>query len=130
MVLSLAAGNGHIDQVRNLIERGTPVDSSFGSRSDVERAASQFVSPLQAAAARGHLDVLIVLLDNGADPNRQWRAGETALYLAAAAGRYAIVEALLEGGADPRIVAASGSPLRAAREAGHSDVVSLLSGAM
>ena len=101
----------------------------FSPDSDAQYLAAQFVSPLQAASERGHLDIVKFLLDHSANPDWQCCSGETALYLGAAAGHLDIVEALLKAGANPNLEAIAGSPLDAARAAGHDNIASVLAGA-
>jgi ankyrin repeat protein len=80
-------------------------------------AGGKYGSPLQAASDRGNLEVVKLLLDNGADPNtlgtslRSQRfttdmvpAGGvcgTALQAASVLGNLELVELLLNKGADP-----------------------------
>jgi len=63
---------------------------------------------LHRAAERGHLDVVKLLLEHGADPNVQDDEGETPLHHAAAwRDNVDIVRLLLEHGADPGTPASS-----------------------
>ena len=50
--------------------------------------------PLHEAARRGHLEVVNLLLEAGADPRREDATGRTPLDLAVAASHTAIVERL------------------------------------
>lgn len=121
--LSYAAGNGHIDIVRLLLERGTLVDAGDGAA-------------LKAAAFRGHSDVVQVLLTAGADvrlytgsndrtSKRLRRANEpSVLEYAAHGGELSIVRALLSQGADPN--AGAGSALAIAARQGNIEIVGAL----
>lgn len=58
-------------------------------------------SLLQLAVAAGRADVVTVLLDAGADPNRQAPAGGSALHVAAFGDDPALLQLLLARGGDP-----------------------------
>ena len=58
------------------------------------------VAPIHSAAAGRHLDIVKLLLDNGACVNSRQHGGWTALHAAAMNGDQAMVDALLEAGAD------------------------------
>jgi len=61
-------------------------------------------SPLRNAANAGHLEIVKLLLEHGADPNLPepgMAPRGSALYVAAAAGHHEIARLLLERGADP-----------------------------
>ena len=129
MALAYASEKGHIVLVEGLLARGAPVDPPPFSRDEftsAEYLASQFTTPLQAAAESGHLDVLVALLKRKPDLDWACCSGETALYFAAANGHSAVVKALLEAGARTDVTP---SPLVRAKKAGHAEVVSLLNGA-
>jgi ankyrin repeat protein len=72
--------------------------------------------------------VLELLLAKGAEINaRDTEGGATALYQAASWGRVEAVRTLLAGGADRALANKAGStPLQAAIENGHTEVVALL----
>jgi len=65
-----AAKDGDLATVRELIKT-TFVDTTEGS--------AHLHTPLVAAAHKGHKDIVQILLDNGANPNSQSKAGYTAL---------------------------------------------------
>lgn len=68
-----------------------------------KRLYRSYNSPLMIASKGGHLDVVTLLLEHGAEPNlkeQQFDRGG-ALFEACANGHYEIVELLLESGADP-----------------------------
>ena len=58
--LYLAAGNGHLDVVRHLVEVGA----------DKDRAENEGATPLYVAAQNGHLDVVRHLVEVGADKDQ------------------------------------------------------------
>ena len=70
--LLYAAGNGHTDIVRFLLEKGASIDikNGFGS------------TPLMAAAMRGHDEAAQLLLEKGADLSPRDATGETAYQIA------------------------------------------------
>ena len=86
--IHLAAREGDAASVRTSLERDLSPDS-YGSFAE---------APLHAAAARGHLAVVEVLLDFGANRNILTKdtRRRTALHLAAVNGRTEIIRALLE----------------------------------
>lgn len=86
--LAVAASlNGQVEELRRAVERGARVD-------EPDR---QGYTPLRAAAARGHLDVIRAIreLTPHSDINAQDGNGFTALMTAAAAGHEAVVVALV-----------------------------------
>ncbi|KAM0473862.1 hypothetical protein ACHAPX_007910 [Trichoderma viride] len=80
---------------------------------------------LQAASAHGHRDVVMLLLDYGADVNAQGK-DERALYAAAKNSSWDIVELLLDHGADVNAQGISGSALHAAAKSGPMRIVKIL----
>lgn len=133
MALTYAAKNANLVLVRGLVERGAPVDPpQDATHTEAGYIASQFGTPLEAAARAGYLEIVELLLAKRADPNWQCCSGETSLYLAARNGHLPVVKALLAGGADPRLGAFAdpSTPLEAARKGGHSEIVSVLTEAI
>lgn len=89
-----AAENGYLDVMRALIEGGANVNA-------FERHGRY--SALFAAASEGHNEVVRMLLNSGAQPNRPQYRGGTALHAAVWGGNLALAERLLAAGADPSI---------------------------
>ncbi|OLP80753.1 Ankyrin repeat and KH domain-containing protein mask [Symbiodinium microadriaticum] len=89
---------------------------------------SQGLTPLAVAACCGHLDVVELLLEAGADRNKgDERTGLTALALACQNGRLEVARFLLESGADKDQSTKTGfTPLFAASCHGHIEVVRML----
>ena len=88
---------------------------------------SQGYTPLHHAALRGHVDIIDVLLKNGAMLNARGTRGETALYLATSAGSTPAVLRLLKAGAKPnRGNASRMTPLHKAASAGNIEMVEAL----
>ena len=86
-------------------------------------------TPLIAAVRAKHLDVALLLVERGANPNLKGRYGETALLSAANQGETALVKALLDKKA--KILPATAkldrkTGLHFACEHGHTDIVRLL----
>jgi ankyrin repeat protein len=96
-----AAGIGDLERVRELLDQ----DPSLANR------ASEYVAyypssgaPLRSAAARGHIDIVRLLLERGADPNLPEEGIAPrghALYAAVANRHYETAKLLLEHGAYP-----------------------------
>ncbi len=90
-LLHAAAGNGHTDTARLLLEQGASVDAK----------AEHDRTPLHAAAVNGRTDTARLLLEQGASVDAKTRGGATPLAFAANNGHTDTVRLLLEQGADP-----------------------------
>lgn len=88
--LHLAARFEELDIIQTLLTRGVPVDFV----SDSTR-----LTALQTASEFGLLEVVRLLLDNGADPNASLLGAETPIELAIIHGRPKVANMLLESGA-------------------------------
>ena len=94
-----AAGDGDVERLRLLLERGE-------GRCLLDRFDSDLSwTPLHCAANEGHCEAAQLLIDAGADPNLIYadRIGDTAIYLAARNGHVEMVKLLLANGADPTL---------------------------
>eukprot|EP00752_Nemacystus_decipiens_P007693 g6876.t1 len=91
---------------------------THGLRSEVVDIRNHFqATPLHRAAAKGHAEVVTMLVQNGADIDSRDGFYYTPLHLACVNGAAACVEVLLLAGADPGIRAQGGvTPLIAARK--------------
>ncbi|KAI0292482.1 hypothetical protein B0F90DRAFT_1770200 [Multifurca ochricompacta] len=67
----------------------------YSDGSSVNGNVGHYGSPLIAAAAKGHYDIVMTLLDNGAGPRIEGPGRRTALYSAAENGHLRVVELLL-----------------------------------
>jgi ankyrin repeat protein len=85
-------------------------------------------TPLIEAARRGHLDTVKVLVEGGADVNRQGEAWYGPLHCAAFGGHLETVKYLLEHGASVRVFEGHDKPLNSAAQAGHIHVATVLLG--
>jgi ankyrin repeat protein len=150
--LIAAAGNGHAELTRSLLERGADprrwMDNGEGAlhwaceaghlavvqvllaqdRGLVDLPGKAERTALIAAAGRGHDEVVRVLLERGADPHKRESDGTRALDWAAQEGHQAVVELLLAR--DPGLLDLQGyndrTALMAASGNGHVDLVRLL----
>ena len=84
--LTSAAGQGHTETVKALIELGVDVNADDGSG-------------LMAAALEGRTETVKALIEAGADVNAKDMNGDTALTWAAGPGHTEIVEILRQAGA-------------------------------
>jgi len=79
------------------------------------------------ASENGHIEIVEVLLDNGADVNAYNNYGDTALINASEKGYEEVVDMLLDNGADVNAKNKDGeTALMMARENGHKEVVDML----
>jgi ankyrin repeat protein len=118
-LLGLACFFGHYQTVEYLIKMGAQVNAP--SRNPLKAA------PIQSAAAAGQTKIVILLLNNGADPNVREQDGYTPLHAAAQNGDLEMIRALLNHGADMKIASQDGKlPIDLAKKAGHVEAAALL----
>ena len=114
--LTAASGWGQIGGVRKFLNE----IGEYGTQSIKNLA-------LLNASGRGHLDVVRLLLENGADVNAADISGNTALMRASENGHTDVVRLLLEKGVDVNAVYNHGeTALMRASAWGHLDAVRLL----
>ena len=95
---------------------------------DVNARGGNHVTPLHAALLKGHLDVALVLLRNGANVGSRGIDGQTPLHIASDSGYIDIVKSLIDNhGVDPNAENdGQETPLLLASKRGHEAVVKLL----
>ncbi|KAI1847943.1 hypothetical protein JX266_006056 [Neoarthrinium moseri] len=96
--LARKAGSGRSEMVRYFLEKGAKPNHVNSHRDTTDRRSYKY-KPLLTAARKGHVDIVKLLLDAGADPN--WYAPQdSALMGAVWHGTTAVVQLLLDHGAD------------------------------
>jgi uncharacterized protein len=90
--LHLAAFFGHAEIATELLRRGADVNAVARNQLAVQ--------PINSAAAANHTEVVLVLLDHGADPNAREAAGFAPIHAAAHNGNDELYELLIARGAD------------------------------
>jgi ankyrin repeat protein len=93
--LIAAADRGDLETVRKILDSGVKPD-------EIKDKYGQ--TALMRAAARGHVEIMRLLIDRGADVNAQSDGNQTALLNAADMGQFDAVKLLLEKGADVKHV--------------------------
>jgi hypothetical protein len=99
--LVVAARNGDDRTVKLLLGRGISPDAVTGIRGK----PTARVTAMEASVRAGHIRVLRLLLDYGADVNAPNTDGMTALWLAAVCGRAEVLKLLIQRGADVHVLA-------------------------
>jgi ankyrin repeat protein len=75
----------------------------------------------------GHVEVIRILLDQGADPTAKANDGRTPFHIASSRGHVEVIRILLEQGADPTAKANDGqTPFHIASSSGHVEVIRIL----
>ena len=119
--LSDLALTGQAEAVRRLLEETTP---------DLDAVDGTGWTALMYAVKDGHGEIVEMLLEAGAGPDRRNPSQETALHLAARHGRTASARLLLGAGADCGLRDAEGhTPLYRAIENRRADIIEMLQAA-
>lgn len=114
--LGEAAGQGDLEVVHDMVTRGRNIHAR------VDRQTGH--TPLHRAAQEGHAEVVLYLLEMGADISRTDRRGHTPLHLASVQGHLAVVRHLMAHGANPDLPDLRGmTPLHLAATAGSLPVL-------
>ncbi|MBI5524915.1 MAG: ankyrin repeat domain-containing protein [Deltaproteobacteria bacterium] len=120
-----AVEGGQLSAVKFLVAMGgetrivLPIAAPAGGEVDA--------SPMVVAAARGSLEIVKFLKDNGADVNFKGPLSFTPLMAAAEGGHAEVVKFLLSNGADPKLKDKSGKTAADyAKAKGHAGIVKLL----
>ncbi|KAL8790515.1 MAG: hypothetical protein Q9195_006346 [Heterodermia aff. obscurata] len=98
--LILASKHGNSAIVKQLLDFGAPVNIHAKKRTTWAHVLVEDASPMHAAVAGGHLDLVKILLSQGADMETNVEGSGTPLTLAASWGRADIVRLLLAAGAN------------------------------
>lgn len=120
--LTIAASKGGIAMVRILLKAGAPVNVQGRRRRWESRIIDEDASPIHAASAAGHSDIVSTLLCSGADIESTVDGSGTPLTAAASRGNIQVVMNLISAGA--RIDASAA--LEKAVWHNHCEVVKLL----
>ncbi|KAH8372821.1 hypothetical protein KR009_005386 [Drosophila setifemur] len=112
--LWVAAGMGHLQIVKMLVQAGAAINHNTKAQS----------SPLRAACYEGRLDIVEFLIEHGADVNATNLFNNNTLMIAAYKGHHLVVNTLLQNGSRADDQALCGATaLHYAAESGHLDVV-------
>ena len=123
-----ASFSGQDTRVRELLAAGADPDKYIPSYGDPTMVTHEFRDPaLATAAGWGRDSTVSILIQHGADINRQNNKGWTALHRAAENGHNKVTTTLIEAGAELNIQTRNGStPLILATNSGENKVVQTL----
>ncbi|MCK4719365.1 ankyrin repeat domain-containing protein, partial [bacterium] len=93
--LYLACDSGAVDIVRMLIDAGVIIDFVIGDQSDMD-----LTSPIYRASRNNYREIVVMLLEAGADPDAGFRQYRSPLINACGRGDAEMFELLIEAGAD------------------------------
>jgi len=117
--LGLACFFGHIEAAECLLKAGAQINSPSNN--------PLLAAPIQSAVAAGHLEMVLMLLEHGADPNVREQGGFTPLHAAAQNGDIDMIHILLLHGANPEAKSDDGkTPLDLAAQGGYAGAEKLL----
>ncbi|WP_202081165.1 ankyrin repeat domain-containing protein [Caldalkalibacillus salinus] len=118
--LHLACFFGHYEVAEFLIQHGAPVD--IRTKNEMDNL------PIQTASSNKNLEIVALLLQNGADANaKQHHGGFTLLHEASLLGNVELVKLLLKHGADPHIANETGqTPIDIAKGQNFTEILALL----
>ena len=98
-----------------------------GAAPNAQAGNATLVRPLHSAATHGNPEVSRMLLQAGADPNRQQQGGYVALHAAALRNNVPLVQILLAWGAERHVAADDGwTPLAIAHHNGCLEAEAIL----
>ena len=105
--LQIVTQHNYAFLARMLLRAGADANQTWVEEDDEapKEEAAHKVTPLYSAARRDYTEVLQVLLEEGADPNKLTSAGQTAAAIAAKRGHLRALRALQQAGADLNIAA-------------------------
>jgi ankyrin repeat protein len=113
-----AATNGDVVEVRRMVAAGADVEEQWGKFGE---------RPLHVAARYGHVDVIVALVELGADKDAKSVDGVTPLHYAANQGHVEAITVLVQMGVDKDAKDVYGAtPLHAAANNGHAEAVTAL----
>ena len=115
-------------QLAAYIGKSDAVDFLLGSGADINAISRNPTgyTALTGAVARGHQNIVLTLLERGANPNHRYEGGFTPLMEAAASGNVEVTKLLLGHGADRTIRLNGKTALDLALEKGQRDTAQLL----
>jgi len=96
--LYIASSRGYANVVRSLIDRGADLNAICEGHDKPGNAV--WWTPLCVAIYEGRRDIVVLLLERGADTETRYDRGKTALYVASSHGCADIVRRLISHGAD------------------------------
>ena len=125
--LLLAARNGDVKRVEQLLGSGANVHTREKKRPNIGRTALHYAAGGYRGAGPGkHVEVAQLLVSKGADVNAEAAGGYTPLHVASRLGNPEMVSFLLTHGANINAKDTRATPLAAAVVQGHLEVVKLL----